>query len=225
MPLPDRISYRVPAEFRYLLATPEEMKPNPVALIALHGYGSNPETMLRLMAAAVGAEHPIAAMEGPNQFYLRAPGGDDGYNWGVSGHHASNVEMHHRMVLEVTGEMQARLGIPAERCVLVAFSQACGLNYRFLGTHPGRVGGAIALCGGVPHDWETGAFADIVAAPALHISRDADEFYPLEKVLGFEGRLRRRIADVEFHLLPGGHRFPSKGGPVMREWLAGRFGV
>jgi predicted esterase len=225
MPMPERCSYRLPSEFRYLLHAPGRLRPNPVALIALHGYGSNPEVMLRLTTAAVGTEHPIASLEAPNQFYIHAPGGDVGYNWGVSAHHASNVALHHEIVLFITAAMQARFGIPPSRCILIGFSQACGPNYRFLATHPGRVGGAIALCGGVPHDWETGPFADVVPSPVLQISRDADEFYPLDKVLAFPGRLRRRIADVEFHLLPGGHRFPSKGGPVMREWLATRFQV
>jgi predicted esterase len=225
MPTTERCSYRLPAEFRYLLHTPESLKPDPVAIIALHGYGSSPEVMLRLTTAALGSGHPIASLEAPNQFYLRAPGGETGYNWGVSEHHASNIALHHEIVLFVSGDMRARFGIRASRCILIGFSQSCGPNYRFVGTHPQHIGGAVAVCGGVPHDWETGPFADAVASPVLHISRDADEFYPLDKVLAFPARLRSRIADVEFHLLPGPHRFPSQGGPIMREWLASRFQV
>ena len=225
MPSIERFSYRLPAEFRYLLQVPERLKADPVAIVALHGYGSNPDVMLRLTTAALGTGHPIASLEAPYQFFVHAPGGESGYNWGVSEHHAANIALHHDMVRSVCGELLARFGIAPRRCVLIGFSQPCGPNYRFVATHSEQIGGAIAVCGGVPYDWETGPFAEDVSAPVLHISRDADEFYPREKVKAFPARLRRRIADVEFHLLPGAHRFPSKAGPIIREWLASHFQV
>ena len=222
---PEPRSFRLSSEFRYLLSVPENPGPAPVAFVTLHGYGSTPGAMLRLTAMTAGSGHPIAALEGPNQFYPSGTGGEAGYNWGVGAHAESNVPLHHQMMLFVLGELRARFGVPAARCILVGFSQACGLNYRFLGTHPGQAGGSIAFCGGVPFDWETGPFAERIPASALHISRDSDEFYPVEKSCAFPDRLRRRIEDVEFHMLPGGHRFPSKSGPLVRQWLATRFGV
>ena len=222
-PDPEQRSCRVRTEARYLLSRPEQMKANPVAILALHGYGSNPQTMLRLTRAAVGPEHPIAALEGPNQFYLRAPGGDTGYNWGVSDHAVANIALHHEIVLATIAAVREEIGVASSRCVLAGFSQPCGLNYRFIATHGGHVGGVIAICGGVPHDWESGPFLDEVGCPVLHISRDADEFYPAEKAAAFPARLRRRIQDVEFHMLPGEHRFPSQGGPLIRDWLNRHF--
>jgi hypothetical protein len=41
---------------------------------------------------------------------------------------------------------------------------------------------------------------------------DVTELYPQ--------RLRLRADDVEFHLLEGGHRFPSKAGPLVERWIA-----
>jgi predicted esterase len=101
---------------------------------------------------------------------------------------------------------------------LAGFSQPVGLNYRFIATHPGQVGGVLGICGGVPRDWEEDKYQAVQAA-VLHISRDADEFYPLDVVSTFAQRLRRRAADVEFHLLPGQHRFPSKAGEIVRPWM------
>jgi hypothetical protein len=46
-----------------------------------------------------------------------------------------------------------------------------------IGTHPGEVGGVIAMCGGVPRDWEEEKYAQ-VDAPILHIARSEDEFFP-----------------------------------------------
>ncbi len=222
---PEYRSCRVESEFRYLLSRPECAKRDPIALIALHGYSSNPHTMLRLTRLAAGPDHLIASLEAPNQFYLREPGGDTGYNWGVSDHAESNIALHHRFVQSAIGKIGEETGIAPARCVLIGFSQPCGLNYRFIATCPEGVGGVIAICGGVPHDWETGPFLDRITCPVLHISRDADEFYPLEKATVFPERLRRRIADVEFHLLPGGHRFPSQSGPLIREWMARHFQI
>jgi predicted esterase len=221
IPEPEQRSLSVSAGFRYLLSRPEQTKTNPIVIVAMHGYGSNPHTMLRLTRSAVGPDHAIASIEAPNQFYLRDPGGDVGYNWGVSDHAGANIALHQRIVLSTMED----LGVEAARCVLLGFSQPCGLNYRFIATHAGPAAGVIALCGGVPHDWETGPFLDRITCPVLHISRNADEFYPLEKVLAFPERLRHRIQDVEFHVLPGAHRFPSQGGQIIRDWLSRHFGV
>ncbi len=223
IPEPEQRSCSVRSEFRYLLSPAERPGPNPLAIVALHGYGSNPQSMLRLTRAAVGPEYPIASLEAPNQFFLREPGGDTGYNWGVGAHAAANITLHHRIVLSAIADMSRAEGVEPARCVLIGFSQPCGLNYRLIATHAGCAGGVIALCGGVPHDWETGPFLNPVTCPVLHISRDADEFYPLEKVTAFPQRLRTRIRDVEFHLLPGAHRFPSQAGPIVRDWLARHF--
>jgi hypothetical protein len=48
----------------------------------------------------------------------------------------------------------------------------------------------------------------------LHIARSHDEFYPAERTEQYARRLRLRCDDVEFQLLPGGHRFPSRAGPI-----------
>jgi hypothetical protein len=46
--------------------------------------------------------------------------------------------------------------------------------------------------------------------------RNEDGFYPLAVVSKFAERLRQRTSDVEFHRLPGKHRFPSKADRIVR---------
>jgi predicted esterase len=92
------------------------------------------------------------------------------------------------------------------------------LNYRFAAAYPDAVRGVIGLCGGVPSDWENGAHGPVRAA-VLHIARREDEFYPPRVTEQYEARLRLRIKDVEFHLLDGGHRFPSKGNVIVEGWM------
>jgi predicted esterase len=219
-----RHSTAVPFEAEYLLHVPEDVGGKTLLVLALHGYGSNPEAMLRLSEMALGGGAIIASLRAPNQHYLSSgplgtpmAGSEVGYNWGTNKHAALNIELHHRIVRTVSAELRARFGVPARRTLLMGFSQPVGLNYRFIGTNPEEAGGVIAMCGGVPKDWEEDKYAR-VEAPILHIARSEDEFFPEAVARGFPERLRAHAENVEFHMLPGKHRFPSKAGGIIREF-------
>jgi phospholipase/carboxylesterase len=122
------------------------------------------------------------------------------------------------MVSHVLNEVGADFGIPAERRVLVGFSQSVSLNYRFAANCPASVRGVIGICGGLPGDWETGAYQP-VSASLLHIARREDEYYAPGATTGYEERLRRRAGDVEFHLVDGGHQMPSAGKQIVGPWV------
>ena len=213
---------------RYLLDVPQDLSANPLLILALHGYSSNPTDMLRLTRLAIGSEHVVASLQAPNQHWVgeRQQEGHPlpGYNWGISPHWDSTVRLHHEMVLEVLALLKGRFASAPQRCALIGFSQPVGLNYRFAATYPDQIGGVIGICGGVPRDWQEPKYKPVTAS-LLHISRDEDEFYPVEMATGFAGRLRERARDVEFHMLPGPHRFPSKAGAIVRPWLKRVFGV
>ena len=215
-------------ECRYFLHVPQTLGTNTLLVLTLHGYGSNPRAMLHLTAGLIGLENTIAALQAPNEHYLsQGPPGPNpatGYNWGVRDHWAAAARLHHEMALAALSILRRRFDVPAARCLLAGFSQAVGLNYRFVGTHPGQVGGVIGICGGVPRDWEEDKYRTI-ASPILHISREEDEYYPAATARQFPDRLRKHATDVEFHMLPGGHRFPSKAGHVVRPWLERVFGL
>jgi len=189
-------------------------------VLTLHGFGSNPDVMLRLSVPAVGEECIVASLRGPNQHYLSGnPASDEvGYNWGTRRHPELNIRLHHEIVQAVAKQLRARFSIPAHRTLLMGFSQPVGLNYRLIGTYPGEAGGIIGICGGVPKDWEEDKYHP-VSAPILHIARSEDEFFPADVARGFPDRLRRHAADVEFHLIEGGHRFPSSSTPIIRAWM------
>ncbi len=211
-------------DFQYYLRIPEEVGTRSIVVLTLHGYGSTPEAMLRLTVPFVGPEHIVASLRGINQQYAAyTPGGAPGsadvvYNWGTSKHGDLNIALHHRMVLATLAQLRDRFRVAPSRCLLIGFSQAVGLNYRFIGMYPDAVGGVIGICGGVPRDWQEDKYQP-VAAPFLHIARTEDEIFPPATTQTFAERLRRHASDVEFHLLPGGHRFPSKAGEIVSPWL------
>ena len=71
----------------------------------------------------------------------------------------------------------------------------------------GQFGGPLNYCGRM-HD----VCEDIVA-------RREDEYYPPAVTELYAEKLRLRVEDVEFHLIDGGHRFPSKGNVLVEGWL------
>ena len=129
-----------------------------------------------------------------------------------------SVRLHQDMVLHVADEAGAHFGIPRERRLLVGFSQSVALNYRFVASHPAAVRGVIGICGGLPGDWEEGAYQPVTAA-VLHIARRGDEYYSPSATEHYGERLRRRAADVEFHLIDGGHKMPSSCSGIVVPWL------
>jgi predicted esterase len=202
---------------RYLVYGPQAVDDESLLVVTLHGFSANPEVMLRLTTAMMGTRHVIAAVEGPNQFYLSQGSNDVGYGWATHKHPDSSVRLHHDMLLHVFNEAGREYGIPVSRRILVGFSQPVGMNYRFAATHPEQISGVVGICGGIPRNWEEGPYKPVTAA-VLHIARREDEFYKPEVTERYAERLRLRAADVEFHMLDGGHRFPSKARPIADEW-------
>jgi predicted esterase len=208
-------SFTAHLECRYLLRPGE---PGGALVVALHGFSRDAETMLRLTELLVGPEHSIASLEAPYGFFLNTGAGNVGYGWATSRRHADSVRLHHDMVRHTLESAGTELGIPAGRRVLLGFSQPVSLNYRFAAACPGQARGVIAICGGLPGDWDDTAPQPMDAA-VLHIARRDDEHYPAAATEQFAARLRLRCQDVEFHQMEGGHRVPSGGGPLIRGWL------
>jgi predicted esterase len=192
--------------------------PGGALIVALHGFGANPEVMLRLVEQQVRPQHAIAALEGPFAFFLDQEARNVGYGWVTNRRSADAIRLHHDMVRHTLEEAGRELGVPAERRILLGFSQPVSLNYRFAVAHPGFVRGVLGICGGLPGDWNDLA-AERIDAAVLHIARRADEYYPASVTEQFPARLRLRCEDVEFHQLEGGHRVPSEGAPLIQRWL------
>jgi len=221
----ERRTFEARLECHYLLHAPARVEDRTLAVLTLHGYVSNPDVMLRLTKAMLGSDHAIASIQAPSQFFSGNPAaGETGYCWATPAHPISSVRLHHEMVLHVAGEMAARFGIRADRRLLIGFSQPVGFNFRFAATHPEEVRGVIGICGGLPKNWETGEFRN-VSAVLLHIARREDEIFPPTVTEKYADRLRLRAGDVEFHLLDGGHKFPSKAGPIVERWIERVFRV
>jgi len=211
-------SFSARLDCHYLVLAADAVDEHTPLVAALHGFGGNAETMLHLTARLFPDPAVIASIQGPNQFFLNPSAREVGYGWITNRRPAESIRLHHEMVMHVLAEAGGKFGIPPQRRLLVGFSQSVALNYRFAATYPDAVRGVAGICGGLPGDWEEGAYRT-VAASVLHIARKSDEYY-LPAVTGlYPERLRRRAADVEFHLIEGKHQVPSEGSRIVGPWL------
>jgi phospholipase/carboxylesterase len=210
--------FSVRLDCHYLLRAPDAVDVRTPLVVALHGFGANPETMLHLTARLFDRPPVLAALQGPYQFFLGAKNQEVGYGWITNRRPAESIRLHRDMVSHVLDEAGREFGIPPDRRLLAGFSQAVALNYRLAATCPGMVRGVIAICGGLPGDWDEGDYRAVSGA-VLHIARGQDEYYPANVTGHYPERLRRRAADVEFHLIDGGHRMPSGGKRLVGPWM------
>ncbi|MBI3667435.1 MAG: hypothetical protein HY236_14620 [Acidobacteria bacterium] len=217
---PDRAqihSFSLQLRCNYLLWTPKRPRKDPLLVVTLHGHAMTPEQMLKLTAPLVGEDHFIASLQGPYQLWTKPDNharSEVAFHWATRFEPEHSRRLHHQMILRVVEEV----GVPGSRVLLVGFSQSVSLNYRFVCTHPEAARGVIAICGGLPGDWDTAPYQDTCAA-ALHITTREDQYYPPVVAETYPGRLRKHIADVEFHMLEGGHRIPSAARPMVQNWL------
>jgi len=202
----------------YLLHAPDHVDARTPLVVTLHGFGANPAIMLRLTGRLFDRPPVIAALQGPYQFFLSAKNQEVGYGWVTNRHPAESIRLHRDMVSHVLDEAGREFAIPPDRRLLVGFSQSVSLNYRLAATCPDLVRGVIAICGGLPGDWDSGDYQPVRAA-VLHLARSHDEYYPPDVTGHYAERLRRRAAAVEFHLLDGGHQMPSSGAKLVAPWL------
>jgi predicted esterase len=201
------------------LRVPDALDSRNALVVTLHGFGSDPETMLHLTERLFDATPVIASIQAPNQFFIeRRKEQRVGYGWITSRHAGESIRLHHDMVRHVLTETGSQFHIPPERRLLVGFSQAVALNYRLAASCPEVVRGVIGICGGLPGDWDTGDYQSMRAA-VLHIARRDDQFYPPAAMQHYAERLRVRAGDVEFHLIDGGHSMPSGGNLLVEPWL------
>src|SRR5262249_28268198 len=141
----------------YDLYIPEGGKPKPL-IIALHGYGGDKASMMRLMRRINDRDFAIACLQGPHQHLVmptkEAPRLGYGFGWLSNFKPEESVAIHHHLIREIIETHTASGEVDASRVFLLGFSQASGVNFRFAFTHGRLIRGVIAICGGIPGDWE-----------------------------------------------------------------------
>lgn len=212
----------------YDLYVPDENPQTPKPLIiALHGYEGNKESMMAMARKINDRDFIIASVQGPSGFFVRTE--DErppriGFGWMMQFKAEETIRLHHQTLLSVIETTAAEYAVERRAIFLIAFSQSVSLNYRFAFTHPDTVRGVIAVCGGIPGDWDADKY-HASATDALIIAGEADEFYPLERARTFEPALARRARSVTFKSYAVGHVFPRESLAFINEWIGERAGT
>lgn len=192
-------------------------------LIALHGYEGNKESMMRVAKHIAGNSMVVVSLQGPYQFF-RAFGKNSqefrvGFGWGTTYKMEDSVQLHHRDLETIIRDSVLNYQADPQRIFLLAFSQACSLNYRYVFTHPRTIRGVVSVCGGVPGDWNDNPRYRPAATHVLHIAARKDEWYSPEKNLDFKRQLAQRSATLDFRFYDSPHRFPRTSIPHIRRWI------
>ena len=128
------------------------------------------------------------------------------------------ITLHHRTLLSVIEQISTDYAVDRQEIFLLAFSQSVSLNYRFAFTHPGIVQGVIAVCGGIPGDWDQDKY-HTTETDVLIIAGETDEFYPLERTRTFKDAMARRARSVAYRSFQVGHVFPRESLAIIDEWI------
>ena len=210
----------------YDLYVPEAdaVGPRPL-LITFHGYEGNKESMLALAQKINSSDFIIASVQGPNAFFVGSERGPNkpriGFGWMMQYKAEETIRLHHETLLSVIEETAAEHVIDRRAIFLLAFSQSVSLNYRYAFTNPGVIRGVIAVCGGIPGDWDQDKYHNS-DTDLLIIAGETDEFYPLARTRTFKDAMARRSPSVLYRSFPVGHVFPRESLAIIDEWIKGR---
>ena len=147
----------------------------------------------------------IASVQGPNAFFVGNGQGARrpliGFGWMMQYKAEETIRLHHDTILSVIAEAGADCAINSDAVFLMGFSQSVALNYRFCFTHPGLIRGIVAVCGGIPGDWDEDKYRPS-DTDVLIIAGENDEYYPAERTRQFKENLERRARSVEYRAYP-----------------------
>jgi predicted esterase len=175
----------------------------------VHGRGATAESILML----------AGELDRPGFAYL-APqaAGDSWYPYSFLAPIASN-EPWLSSALRAVGDALAMIeeaGIPAERTILLGFSQGACLALEFAARHARRYGGLVGLSGGLigPDGTPRNYAGSFEGTPVFLGCSDVDPHIPKERVLLTEEVLRRMGAEVTARL------YANMGHTVNRDEIA-----
>ena len=190
-----------PHQGQPILAAGAPLDQAKAAMVLIHGRGASAESILEL-APEVGAEGfaylaPQAAGFAwyPERFIAPVARNEPWLGSALA-------------LLDDIFDEVARAGVPAERTVLLGFSQGACLALEYAARRPRRYGGLVALSGGLiengdkPRAYE----GDLAGTPAFLGCSDVDFHIPVERVRRSTELLRGLGADVTEQIYPGmGH--------------------
>ena len=190
------------------------------AMILVHGRGATAESILELSRVLVQEGFAFLAPQAaggtwyPQSFLAPIAMNEPGISSGLS-------------VIDSLVASVVAAGIPAERTMLLGFSQGGCLASEYVARHGRRLGGLAALSGGLigPDDTPRDYPGSLDGTPVFLGCSDVDFHIPRERVELTAEVLRRMGADVDIRLYPGmGHTVNGDEIEAVRGMMEGVIG-
>lgn len=198
----------------------------PPLVIALHGYGGDKVSMMKLARRIFRDELAIASLQGPHPHVIYPKDRKQllgfGFGWVTNFRPDESIALHHAAIRELLARLGRRDAIDPARVFLLGFSQSVAVNFRFAFTRPELVAGVVGICGGIPGDWEGSGKYRKADFDVLVVGGNRDEFYPPERVRANAEKLGKRARAVETLILEAGHEIPPGSQEPIRDWVTRR---
>lgn len=197
------------------------------ALVALHGYGQDPEAMARYARLVAPAGTVVIAPQGPLSWYVApdGPGGASaagvGYGWVADPCRDESDRRNAALLHAVWADAAATLPLDPRRSVVLGFSQGVGVAVAWLLSGAPLRGGLVALAGGVRVPLRP-RLAELARLPALWVTGERDRAYPPAYMQALLPVLREAGLALEHVELPAGHALAVPAAGSVRAWLAAR---
>ena len=186
-----------PHQGQPLLVAGESLEKAQAAMIMVHGRGASAEDILGLSVDLKQPGFVYLAPQAagyswyPNSFLAPIASNEPGLSSGLA-------------IIASVLEQLAGAGIPAERTILLGFSQGACLSLEFVARNARRYGGVAGLSGGLigPDDTPRNYAGSLAGTPVFLGCSDVDFHIPKERVLQSAEVLQRIGGDVTTQLYP-----------------------
>jgi phospholipase/carboxylesterase len=186
-----------PHQGQPVLTAGEVLEGAKAAMIMIHGRGASADDILSLAAEVNQPGFAYLAPQAagytwyPNSFLSPIASNEPGLSSGLA-------------VIASLLDRVAAAGIPAERTILLGFSQGACLSLEFVARNARRYGGVAGLSGGLigPDDTSRDYPGSLAATPVFLGCSDADFHIPKERVLFSAEVLQQLGAAVTTRLYP-----------------------
>lgn len=198
-----------PHQDRPILYAGEPLEGASAAMIMIHGRGASAEDILGLTAELKQPGFAFLAPQAadnswyPNSFLTPIAGNEPGLSSGLA------------LIASLLDQL-ARYNLPAERTIILGFSQGACLSLEFVARNARRYGGAVGLSGGLigPNETPRNYAGSLAGTPVFLGCSDVDPHIPKERVLLTSEVLQQMGGNVTTRL------YPRLGHTVNRDELA-----
>lgn len=219
----ERIVFEAPGHVR-LLAPRASADGRSGALIAVHGYGQPPQSLLAFATLVAPPHVPIVVPEGPSTFYRRPSSrgsrkGGIGHGWIADPDRADTDRRNDALLGAALDLALERFDLDPGTVWLLGYSQGVGVATHFAASHPDRVRGLVGLAGGVP-EADRPRLAALAGKPVLWVSGERDPSYPPPYTAQVVAAFEAGGAAIRHERLDADHDLLAAARNVVADWLA-----